>query len=47
MNIVIVAEKHYRRLFEDCLRNENHNLLGYETEMKVDAKAKTMTFLQI
>ena len=34
MNIVIVAEKHYRRLFEDCLRNENHNLLGYETEMK-------------
>ena len=36
MNIVIVAEKHYRRLFEDCLRNENHNLLGYETEMKVN-----------
>ena len=36
MNIVIVAEKHYRRLFEDCLRNENHNLLGYETEMKAN-----------
>lgn len=34
MNIVIAAEKKYNKLFTDCLQNEKHNLIGYETKMK-------------
>lgn len=34
MNIVVVADKRYSRIFEDCIENKDHNLLGYETEMK-------------
>ena len=34
MNIVVTADKNYIKIFQDCVKNENHNLIGYETEMK-------------
>lgn len=36
MNIVIAADKKYNKIFDDCIKNENHNLLGYETEMRAN-----------
>ena len=35
MNIVIATEKKNIRVFDECMKNaHNHNLLGYETELK-------------
>ena len=34
MNIVIATEKKNIRIFDECVKNAKHNLLGYETELK-------------
>ena len=34
MNIVIATEKKNIRVFDECMKNAKHNLLGYETELK-------------
>ena len=33
MNIVIATEKKNIRIFDECMKNANHNLLGYETAL--------------
>ena len=34
MNIVIATEKKNIRIFDECMKNASHNLLGYETDLK-------------
>ena len=33
MNIVIATEKKNIRIFDECMKNASHNLLGYETAL--------------
>jgi len=34
VNIVIATEKKNIRIFDECMKNASHNLLGYETDLK-------------